>query len=189
MSQICCSEHESCGQAAPCTGGGQGRRSQEPCCRANESGFAEPASRQLATELLLIWPLPLIWLLLSSHPPRATVPFFSTCSLSFRQALLMGSICHVWVGRKPNTQRTHCCWNLQWRGLVVRQAPFLTASVPPLVPPPCWLPHSRRQCVGLSGKEMPALAASEGSSALTSSGGHLSSEIAAGSPLAGTALL
>lgn len=53
-----------------------GKEEQEPCCRVNNSGLTEPASRQLAIELLLVWPLPLVWLHLSSHPPRVTVPFF-----------------------------------------------------------------------------------------------------------------
>lgn len=61
---------------------------------------------QQTTELLLVWPLPLIWLHLGSHPPKRTVLLFCTCSMSFRQMLLIGSICHVWVGRKHSTQRT-----------------------------------------------------------------------------------
>lgn len=128
-----------------------GKEEQEPRCRAGKAGFAEPASSRLPTKLLLVLPLPLTWLLVSSHPPRATAPFFCTRSLGFRQALLLPWICYMRVERKPHTQKTRRRWDLRGTGLAVSCVPSQPGSVPAAVPPRRRLPHSSCRPPGLWG--------------------------------------
>lgn len=57
-----------------------------------------------------------------------TAPFSCTPSLRVSQALLLGWICHMWVERKPDSQKTCHCWDLQ--GMVSWSAMHVPAQGP-----------------------------------------------------------
>lgn len=126
--------------------GGQGRR--------HNSLVAESDVSQLSHKTAAGLPLPLTWLLLGSHPPKATAPFVCTHSLSLRQAVFLSWICHIGVERKPRTRKPVAAWTY-------KETMYQTSWDP--CPPPYRLPCSSLGhcfCQAVVGVPMLALAES-----------------------------
>lgn len=101
-----------------------------PCCRTSKAGFAEPASSQLATKLLLVLLLPLTWLLLGSHPAPGNSTLFQYLQPKL-QASIASRLNLPHVGEKKTSHSENCHGrDLQTTGLAVSCSLSQPGSMP-----------------------------------------------------------